>query len=293
MKILGYEIPLGISITSHPTESVHDFAANGFTHFEVGIPAALPGAERGYDHYDYSPEVTAAVARHACRGEEERLVALKEPLAQAIAAEQLRVWSVHLPFGPGWDVAHFVEGERDAVCQSLKRVIDLTAPWGARVYVLHGCLEPVSAQERPLRIARSILSLRELNEYAGRYGARIALEDLPRSCLGNSSAETRAMARAAGNVPVCFDVNHLLGEGHEAFLDALDSQIITTHLSDYDGVDERHWLPGEGIVPWRRVLERLMAAGYRGPFLFELRRGENGPYDARTVLESFRRALEG
>lgn len=99
------------------------------------------------------------------------------------------------------------------------------------------------------------------------------------------------MAQAAGDVPICFDVNHLLGESHETFLNALASQVVTTHLSDYDGVDERHWLPGEGIVPWKRILDGLMEAGYRGPFLFELRTGEDGPYDARTVLDCFKRAL--
>ena len=50
-------------------------------------------------------------------------------------------------------------------------------------------------------------------------------------------------------------------------------------------------LPGVGIVPWKRILDGLMEAGYRGPFLFELRTGENGPYDARTVLDCFKRAL--
>ena len=43
-------------------------------------------------------------------------------------------------------------------------------------------------------------------------------------------------------------MNHLLGESHTDFMKALKHNIITTHLSDYDGVDERHWLPGEGIV---------------------------------------------
>ena len=44
-------------------------------------------------------------------------------------------------------------------------------------------------------------------------------------------------------------------------------------------------------MPWKRILDGLMEAGYRGPFLFELRTGENGPYDARTVLDCFKRAL--
>lgn len=291
MKILGYEIPMGISMSGSDVPRVRDFVENGFTHFELVIPARLPGDAPDLPR-TYDADVLAAYAAAAGRGAEERLVEQTQPLADELARFGLCGWSVHLPFGMGWDVAHYVEEERDAVCESLKRVIDLTAKWGVRVYVLHGCLEPVSMEERPVRIARSIRSLRELNEYAARYGARVALEDLPRSCLANNSLETRAMAQAAGNVGICFDVNHLLGEDHASFMKALAAQVITTHLSDYDGVDERHWMPGAGIVPWRMVVEGLMQAGYRGPLLFELGKGPNGPWTAREVLDAICAAVE-
>ena len=283
MKFLGYEAPLGISVSGHSADAVHRFAEAGFTHFEIGIPRSA-----GTESPVRSPEEDA---KAACRGQEEQLVSLKQPMADAVEKENLRVWSVHLPFGRGWDIAHYLESERDAVVDSLKRVIRLTAAWHPRVYVLHGCLEPVAPEQRPVRIARSIRSLRELDEYAQHFGARIALENLPRSCLANSSVETRAMM-AAASVPICFDVNHLLGDTHAAFLDALADQIVTTHLSDYDGIDERHWLPGEGIVPWRELFLRLMDSGYRGPFLFELRVGEKGPYEPDEILRCFERALQ-
>lgn len=276
MKLLGYDVPLGMSVTEHSPDMIHSFVEEGFTHFEVGIPETLPEKRT-----NETP---------SCRGMEEELVAQKSALVAAIEREKLRVWSVHLPFGAGWDVAHYDERERDDVVESLKKVINLTAKWRPRVYVLHGCLEPVAPQERPVRIARSIQSMRELDAHCRKYGARIALEDLPRSCLANSSVETRAMALAA-DVPVCFDVNHLLGDSHADFLSALAANCITTHLSDYDGQDERHWLPGEGIVPWKKVFVGLMEAGYRGPFLFELRKGEKGVYGAKEVLGSFKKAL--
>ena len=291
MKYLGYEIPLGLSASSHSPEQIKDFIAKGFTHFEIGIPAALPDAPRQRVENPYAPETMAMFAKRAQRGCEEKLVALQTERVKAVLDGGLRVWSVHLPFGPGWDVAHFVESERDAVVESLKRVIDLTQGWGPRVYVLHGCLEPVAAEERPIRIARSIRSLRELDDYAARYGIRVALENLPRSCLGNTAAETRAIIQAAGNKQVIFDVNHLLGEPHDHFLSLLAPYVISTHLSDYDGVDERHWLPGTGIVPWKYIVTTLMDAGYRGPFLFELRAGENGPYNADEVLAAWNKAM--
>ena len=41
MKLMGYELPLGISITQHAPEMVDGFVENGFEYFEVGIPACL------------------------------------------------------------------------------------------------------------------------------------------------------------------------------------------------------------------------------------------------------------
>ena len=166
MKWMDYELPLGISITQHAPDAVDDFVEKGFRYFEVGIPACLEGQESSQTPW---------------RGREQTLVETKLPLVRRIFDHHLRVWSVHLPFGFGWDIAHYDEAERDAVCVSLKRVMDCTKDWGPRVYVLHGCLEPVLPEERAVRIARSIRSLRELDEYAARFGARVALEDLPRS----------------------------------------------------------------------------------------------------------------
>lgn len=292
MKILSYDVPLGLSTSAHSPEAIQGFIDAGFTHFEIGISAHLPGAAYPETKDVREPAYVRQCAEAAQRGSEEKLAQMQDARVRKLRENGICPWSVHLPFGPGWDVAHVLRGEREDVCESLKRMIGLTADWGARVYVLHGCLEPVTAEERALRMARSIASLKELDEYASRFGARIALENLPRSCLGNSSEEVLAMSDAAGNLPVVFDVNHLLCESHDKFLDALAHRVISTHLSDYDGIDERHALPGNGIVPWRYVVTRLCGAGYKGPFLFELREGENGPYEAREVLDAFIGALE-
>ena len=41
MKLMNYELPLGISVTQHPAEMIDEFVENGFEYFEVGIPASL------------------------------------------------------------------------------------------------------------------------------------------------------------------------------------------------------------------------------------------------------------
>ena len=73
---------------------------------------------------------------------------------------------------------------------------------------------------------------------------------------------------------VCFDTNHLLLESHADFIGALGDRIATVHLSDYDGRDERHWLPGKGVIDWPALCRSLRRAGYLGVYIFAVHHGE-------------------
>ena len=48
------------------------------------------------------------------------------------------------------------------------------------------------------------------------------------------------------------------------------NKIVTTHVSDYDFVNERHWLPGEGKIDWQELLSTFKAVEYSGPWLYEM-----------------------
>ena len=37
----------------------------------------------------------------------------------------------------------------------------------------------------------------------------------------------------------------------------LSSYIRTFHLSDFDGIDEKHWFPGQGIISWTDVMAAI------------------------------------
>ena len=53
-------------------------------------------------------------------------------------------------------------------------------------------------------------------------------------------------------------------------LKKIGDKIITVHISDYDKVNERHWLPGEGVIDWQGVLNALNEIGYKGIWLYEI-----------------------
>ncbi|MBQ9727524.1 MAG: sugar phosphate isomerase/epimerase [Kiritimatiellae bacterium] len=184
----------------------------------------------------------------------------------------VRIRSFHLPF---WtpetiDPASLDADVRRRTAALHARLLGVAAGMGAGFAVVHPGLEPVADAERAERLARSKESMAALAEVGAREGIVVCLENLPRSCLGNRAAELASILACDPRLRVCFDVNHLLGESHADFLARLGPLVATLHVSDYDFVNERHWLPGEGKIDWRALADGLDAIGYADAFTYEL-----------------------
>ena len=185
----------------------------------------------------------------------------------------LTIWSIHLPFSRKLDVSLDNNEDRNYMIEECSRLMELCGPFNLKKFVIHPSSEPISDEERPVRLKNSIESLKVLSNEAKKYNAQLAVEDLPRTCLGNTSAELLSIVKAVGNgIGICFDSNHMLQETPENFVSNAGNLIVTLHISDYDGVDERHWLPGDGIINWTNVISELVKCGYEGPFMFETSR---------------------
>jgi len=175
--------------------------------------------------------------------------------------------SYHLPFG-NTDISRADMAEASVARH--RELIGLAAEIGIKTFVVHPSGEPVEDGERSERMNRSKESLIKLAEIARREGAVIAVEDLPRSCLGRNSDELLDLISVDEKLRVCFDTNHLLKEDINTFVRAVGNKIITTHISDYDFIDEKHWLPGEGGIDWYALAAVLQEVGYKGTWMYEL-----------------------
>ncbi|MDF2725191.1 MAG: L-xylulose 5-phosphate 3-epimerase [Paenibacillus sp.] len=182
----------------------------------------------------------------------------------------LDLWSIHLPFTRELDISVTDPVHRRAVVEAQAKLLQMAAPWGPRHAVIHPSFEPITAEEREARIAACSESLRELSTIASSMGIRLAAECLPRTCLANNSEEMLRIIADAPECGVCCDVNHLYQETPASFIRTLGSRITTVHMSDFDGINEKHWMPGKGVIDWLEVLDALVAIGYDGPFLFEV-----------------------
>ena len=239
------ERPVGISTSCvpHPDAALlESFARAGVACAEISMPG------REYAGFPY-----AAFAVHA----RDAGVAIR---------------SFHLPFytEETIDPASLDPDVRRRTAELHARYVRIAASMGARIAVVHACLEPVADADRAERLARSRESMAALAEVGAAEGVTVCVENLPRSCLGNRAAELAEIVAVDPRLRVCFDTNHLLGESHADFLAALGPLVVTTHISDYDFVNERHWLPGEGRIDWRALADGLDAIGYADAFHYEL-----------------------
>ncbi len=183
----------------------------------------------------------------------------------------VELWSFHLPFSPMKEIDISSPALTDYTMELYRNYIKrISEEAGIKIFVIHPSGEPIPDEDRAMRIECAKKNLAELAEYAQSFGCTLAVEDLPRGCLGNKSEEILDLISAHPALRVCFDTNHLMGEDITEFIHKVGDKIVTTHFSDFDFINERHWLPGEGTVDWPALVGALEDVGYKGYILYEL-----------------------
>lgn len=185
----------------------------------------------------------------------------------------IELWSCHLPFYPfeDFDISTLERDARKKIVEYHGELIRKAADVGIDKFVIHPSGEPIEESERADRLNCAMESLSVLAEIAQKSGGTVAVEDLPRTCLGRDTDELCKLVSADDRLRVCFDMNHLLYDDNLEFIKSLGEKIITVHVSDYDFTNERHWLPGEGKNPWDAIYNGLKEVGYNGVWMYELR----------------------
>lgn len=188
-------------------------------------------------------------------------------LMRDITAGGCRVWSVHLPFGLHYDLSSPDEEIRRWTVDLYCRMMDAAAEGGATVVVAHPSAEPIADADRSLHIEQCRRSIEEITSRID--GVKLAIECLPRTCLCSTAAETKTLLEGT-RAGLCMDVNHPHHEPPADFIRQLADKIITVHISDDDGLDEKHWMPGKGVIAWEDVMEEFRRMDYSGAFIYEL-----------------------
>ena len=197
----------------------------------------------------------------------------------------LKVWSVHMPYSRTLDISMTDDVKRAENVQYMKDMMRVAGIFQPQYLVLHPSAEPIAPDEREQRLANSHASIGELAPVAKEIGAVLCIENLPRTCLGQNGEEMMRLIEGYDEVGLCFDTNHLLYQSHADYLKAVEKgKIKTVHLSDYDFADERHLIPGEGLIDNQVLWAGIRENGYDGIMMFECY-GEPAQLDtARLIL---------
>ena len=185
------------------------------------------------------------------------------------------IWSFHLPFQPFAKInpCSLDKEMRDFTFNRFSDLIKIGADIGAKVFVIHPSGEDTPPDQRAEHLKCGQDTFARLAEFASKLDCVIAVEDLPRTCLGNCTEEIKKLISGDDRLRVCFDTNHLLLEDNAHFIKELGDKIATIHVSDYNFLDEQHWLPYEGLNNWKEIVSLLEEANYNGPFMYEVGRG--------------------
>jgi sugar phosphate isomerase/epimerase len=191
-------------------------------------------------------------------------------MAESAHKYGIDIVSMHLPIAPQhiYDVTHkyATVGAVPFQIELIKRGCEIL---GVKHIVIHSGGEPLKEEERAERVERAGEKLPLLADVAEKYGADICIEVLPRTCLGRDSDEILKMLAYDDRLRVCFDTNHIFRESEVDFIRKIGKKIATTHISDRDDINERHWLPGEGILDWVAIMDALDEIGYEGDWIYE------------------------
>lgn len=208
-----------------------------------------------------------------------------EALKADIDSSGLKVWSVHMPYSRTLDISVLDDLKRAENVQYMKDMMRVAGVFQPQYLVLHPSSEPITPDEREQRLSNSHASIGELAPVAKEIGAVLCVENLPRTCLGQNGEEMMRLIEGYDEVGLCFDTNHLLYQSHEDYLRAVaKGKIKTVHLSDYDFADERHLIPGKGLIDNKALWAGIKENGYDGIMMFECY-GEPAQLDtARQIL---------
>ena len=199
-----------------------------------------------------------------------------------------RVISYHVPFKQIDDIADPDEVIRLRAMSRLRTHIHEASRLNSKLLIIHPSTEPIDQTKRDVYIAQLRQSMLEIEGELVLHDMKIALEFLPRLCMGNTLSDmNRMLDNMSDRFGVCLDINHIMDQYPQipAIIRELGAKLFTLHICDYDGVDERHWMPFKGVIDFKAMLQALREINYTGPFNYETSRFNAPAGDCLAAIE--------
>lgn len=202
------------------------------------------------------------------------------------------IYTVHLPQLYDHDISSLDEETRLNAIKKQKNLIEMSMCLNPSVIVIHPDAGKTEEKDWHLRHKAIIKSLKDLAPWCKERGLKIALENLTQISAFQTSDILVNIIETLGedNVGICFDVNHNFLESHKSFIKNAGKYLLTMHISDNDGIGERHHIPGTGVINWKELFELLESVNYDSTMIFEVAgilNADNFPEKAKELKEKW------
>ncbi|MCO5388225.1 sugar phosphate isomerase/epimerase family protein [Desulfosporosinus sp.] len=186
----------------------------------------------------------------------------KESMPQLVRDMGIFVENIHVPFNESGALWSEQKSVRTNIIKSHLNWLNACADHQIPIMVMH--LTEQGNHPAPNR--SGLESMLELVKVAEGLGVKIAIENTLRSDNVPYILE-RIDSKYLG---FCYDSSHynLTDKLDFHLLDRYGGRLMSTHLSDNDGLKDRHWLPGQGIIDWTKVANHFPTS-YRGCLTLE------------------------
>lgn len=200
-------------------------------------------------------------------GSEEEIIALRNKIEQ----QDIRLWSVHAPFGKDNNLAALDASERYQALGTQIRLLPLAAMAGAEVVIIHPGIHTTDEKRHDATEALR-RSLPEITRAAEEAGIRLGLENMLPAHVGDDEELLCELVEEIDShaLGICFDTGHAhCNRRFRQVFETLKPHIITFHLQDNDATRDLHIQPGYGTVPWWEFVEVFRTMDFRDPIVVE------------------------
>lgn len=186
----------------------------------------------------------------------------KESMPKLVKEMGLILENLHVPYNDSSEMWSENKSVRSGFIQRHIRWLQDCAGYGIPMMVMH-LTEGITTPQPNGYGAESML---ELVKVAEKLGVTIAIENTRR----NDNVPYLLSKIPSSYLGFCYDSSHYFLTDKLDFhlFDNYGERLVTTHLSDNDGLEDRHWLLEEGIIDWSQVA-RHFPTSYRGCLTLE------------------------
>jgi sugar phosphate isomerase/epimerase len=201
-------------------------------------------------------------------GPEEELVAKgkTELMPELIRSRGLFLEYVHAPDIGCNDVWSGSDVKRGEWMRVYRSYVDLCRRHEIPFLVMHVSQSKGEQPEKP--IEEGLVAISDLVRIAEDSGVKIAVENTMQPVLLDLIFSNIQF----DHLGFCYDTSHdfLYSPEPGALLDKWGQRLMVTHLADNDGAQDRHWLPGLGVLNWEVITRFLPRKTYEGCLTLEV-----------------------